>query len=415
MAEISLRIEEPGRGTRELKFTKPVITIGRSSGCDVRVAGDEVSSRHARLRIYSDRAIIEDMNSTNGLLVNGVRISGSAEIGLDTVVQLGAGGPTISVVRGLPAIDKAQPAGAADTGQGSLHAPSHTKYYLLAAGVLLFFMFVGGTLLLGGVGLYWWKVNPGGVITSLDDENRLAEAVALVIVGWELQVRDPPPILHAGSGTGFAVGEEGYLLTNNHVVNEAELKLIDELRSKGIKAQWKVWAAFHGQVYDAKIVYKSRNQDMSVLKVERRLPYVFRLSKQEDIARRSAICVLGFPGAAMDMTLSASEDAEELLKAKNVHLSTDIKTYFKPRDFEYILQQGVVSRVTKDKNGARWVEYDAATGPGNSGGPLCREDGTVLGVHSRGNRERVGYSFSFLLGQYEEELTTVIGGLKWIR
>jgi pSer/pThr/pTyr-binding forkhead associated (FHA) protein len=50
------------------------VTIGRSQGCKVRLKEDSVSRRHSRVVFRNEEYQIEDLNSTNGVYVNGVRI-----------------------------------------------------------------------------------------------------------------------------------------------------------------------------------------------------------------------------------------------------------------------------------------------------------------------------------------------------
>ncbi|MFA5583780.1 MAG: FHA domain-containing protein, partial [Bacteriovoracaceae bacterium] len=50
------------------------ILLGRSETCDLMVASDSVSAIHAVMEIFPTKAILYDMNSTNGTFVNGDRI-----------------------------------------------------------------------------------------------------------------------------------------------------------------------------------------------------------------------------------------------------------------------------------------------------------------------------------------------------
>lgn len=50
--------------------------VGRSIECTVRLESTDVSRRHARIVVHDDDATIEDLGSTNGTFVNGVRITG---------------------------------------------------------------------------------------------------------------------------------------------------------------------------------------------------------------------------------------------------------------------------------------------------------------------------------------------------
>jgi pSer/pThr/pTyr-binding forkhead associated (FHA) protein len=49
--------------------------IGRAEDADIYIPAPSVSRQHARLLFLHGREIIEDLNSTNGILVNGVRVA----------------------------------------------------------------------------------------------------------------------------------------------------------------------------------------------------------------------------------------------------------------------------------------------------------------------------------------------------
>ena len=67
------------QGPRELmNVTVPVtgpVVIGRSPGADIVLGDDFVSGRHARVAPAGDSAIVEDLGSTNGTVLNGKRLS----------------------------------------------------------------------------------------------------------------------------------------------------------------------------------------------------------------------------------------------------------------------------------------------------------------------------------------------------
>jgi len=64
--------------------------IGRGEGCAIRFDEAGISERHALLVVRDGRATIEDLNSTNGTLVNGEPIDRRIELGGGTVVQVGS-------------------------------------------------------------------------------------------------------------------------------------------------------------------------------------------------------------------------------------------------------------------------------------------------------------------------------------
>jgi len=61
-----------------LGTTMPInssIVIGRAPGSDIFVPDDLISGKHARITPIPDGAIIEDLNSTNGTLLNGLPVT----------------------------------------------------------------------------------------------------------------------------------------------------------------------------------------------------------------------------------------------------------------------------------------------------------------------------------------------------
>jgi len=80
-------------GPKELRGTKlPIsgpIVIGRSPGADIVIADDFVSSRHVRITPSGEEALIEDLGSTNGTVVDGVRIVGVVSARPGSLIVLG--------------------------------------------------------------------------------------------------------------------------------------------------------------------------------------------------------------------------------------------------------------------------------------------------------------------------------------
>ncbi len=67
---------------------KNTLSIGRAEGNDIRLDGLQISNRHARLLSTPSGIVIEDLNSTNGLFVNGTKAA-KQSIGRDDSVQIG--------------------------------------------------------------------------------------------------------------------------------------------------------------------------------------------------------------------------------------------------------------------------------------------------------------------------------------
>ena len=76
------------RETREL--TEGTYIVGRGESCRIRFDSPDVSERHAVLTVRDGRAVLEDLHSANGTLVNGVPIDEAVELDGGKVVQIGS-------------------------------------------------------------------------------------------------------------------------------------------------------------------------------------------------------------------------------------------------------------------------------------------------------------------------------------
>lgn len=90
-ARLALAVVDGPRTLRgvSVPVSGPVV-IGRSPGADIVIADDFVSSTHARVTPAPDgTALIEDLDSTNGTIVNGTRIARPIALSLGDIVDLG--------------------------------------------------------------------------------------------------------------------------------------------------------------------------------------------------------------------------------------------------------------------------------------------------------------------------------------
>jgi pSer/pThr/pTyr-binding forkhead associated (FHA) protein len=88
-ASFSLIIEDDAGKQIVVPFSKDIITIGRKEGNTIRLTERNVSRRHARLVRQNGSIAIEDLDSYNGIRVNGTRIQGRAAIKETDRVQIG--------------------------------------------------------------------------------------------------------------------------------------------------------------------------------------------------------------------------------------------------------------------------------------------------------------------------------------
>ncbi len=183
----------------------------------------------------------------------------------------------------------------------------------------------------------------------IDLYRRANPAVVFIIV---------PPI---GSGSGFVFGQEGYIVTNNHVVeNGREFEV--------------VFAG--GERRDAELVGADVDSDLAVIKVDE-LPdgvQPLPMGSSDDLAVGQFVVAIGNPfGEQGSMSLGIVSGLGRSLRSQR-----ELET-----GSSYSLPQV--------------VQTDAPINPGNSGGPLLNLDGEVVGVNSAiattsGSNSGVGFS-----------------------
>ncbi len=75
--------------------------LGRGDNNDIVLSGDQVSRRHARIAVTGGRLTVEDLNSRNGCLLNGERLTGTRSVKAGDVLQVGEN--SLSLRQPLPA------------------------------------------------------------------------------------------------------------------------------------------------------------------------------------------------------------------------------------------------------------------------------------------------------------------------
>ncbi len=146
--------------------------------------------------------------------------------------------------------------------------------------------------------------------------------------------RQPRP----GAGSGFIIDSDGYILTNNHVVDGAE-EIIVALSDRRER--------------EAKIIGQDALSDLALLKIEEKgLPTV-EIGQSETLKPGQWVVAIGSPFG-----------------------------------FEHSVTAGIVSatgRSLPENNGnyVPFIQTDVAINPGNSGGPLLDLDGKVVGINSQ--------------------------------
>ena len=159
-----------------------------------------------------------------------------------------------------------------------------------------------------------------------------------------------PEYKNKSLGSGFIISQDGYVLTNAHVVNGAD-EVIVKLKDQ--------------REFKAKIIGSDKRTDVALLKID----------------------ATGLPSASIG-------------NASSLKVGQWVAAIGSPFGLENTMTQGIVSaigRALPQENFVPFIQTDVAINPGNSGGPLYNLDGDVVGINSQiysRSGGSVGLSFS---------------------
>ena len=258
------------------------------------------------------------------------------------------------------------------------------------------------------------------------DEKRALEAkpaVVLIVVEFKAKwtLGDTAVTLtHREIGTGFFFHPDGYLITNGHVVQYANMKDLqaeksrqEELKADNVSQLKEVIAAYQKQtgksVTEAQIgalwknasisqvgtptitvVLENRKtvnadilqysapidengKDVAILKVPGGNYPTVPLGNSDQVRLQDAIMVMGYPGVASQW-------------GDNPLISAD-------SNYEASATNGHISAVKTGPLGMPVLQTDTAITHGNSGGPAFNDDGKVIGIATFGNDSVQGFNF----------------------
>lgn len=409
--QVVIRIAEPGRPTRDVVLTKPLVFIGRSSACDIRLHDDAVSSRHAKLRFYSDFAVLEDLKSINGVRVDGSRVDGDIEVGTGSLISLGEGGVTLEVVSGPPRVERT-PNHEHDATK-SQASPARATLWAVGTSCVIAVLLSFTTLFIVGAA-YVWRSSTSPVVSSVYDSEQLRQSVGLVILGYEVAGERAYGAI--GNGTGFSVSPDGFVVTNRHVVEEffsTELAskvsdMLSDLLERRVNVNLLVWVAFDGEIFPADVVHLSSEHDLSILKVARSGGPCFALSAKQDFPNLTEVFALGYPGAAM-LDLTDEDKIHSILRSIP---KKSVRALFKADDYKFVASDGTINK-TRSDDGAMWIIHSAPMSPGNSGGPLCTANGVVIGVNTLMSAKEKEVKYAQTMTGLRSEIDRYVDGAAW--
>jgi len=166
--------------------------------------------------------------------------------------------------------------------------------------------------------------------------------------------RNQQPQVRQGSGSGVILSSDGYIVTNNHVVEDAQkIKVI--LNDK--------------REFDARLVGTDPSTDLALLKIDQEdLPYL-TYGNSENLQLGEWVLAVGNP-----FTIGTTVTAGIIsARARNIGINQDT----------YSIES--------------YIQTDAAVNPGNSGGALVNQQGNLVGINAAiasRTGSYVGYSFA---------------------
>lgn len=168
----------------------------------------------------------------------------------------------------------------------------------------------------------------------------------------------PPGGQRASMGSGFVISDDGYLVTNHHVVSEADEILVTLSDQREFRAQ---------------LIGSDERSDLALLKIEASGLPVVKMAAEDDLKVGEWVLAIGSPFG-----------------------------------LSYSVAAGIVSYIGRSlpstENIGQYVSYiqtDVAINPGHSGGPLFNLDGEVIGINSQiftSTGGSIGLSFAIPVG-----------------
>lgn len=177
----------------------------------------------------------------------------------------------------------------------------------------------------------------------------------------------------AGAGSGVIVSSQGYIVTNNHVIeNASEIQVILNDNSK----------------YDAKVIGADPSTDIAVLKIEGENFPAIPIGNSDELKIGEWVLAVGNPFNLTSTVTAGIVSA----KARNINLLSERNT------------QDVVPIES-------FIQTDAAVNPGNSGGALVNTRGELIGINTAIASQTgsyAGYSFAVPINLVDKVMRDLI-------
>lgn len=171
-----------------------------------------------------------------------------------------------------------------------------------------------------------------------------------------------------GSGTGVIIDDRGIVLTNHHIINSDRAAIL---------------VSFDGKIHIGRMLYADSYRDIALL----------------DLGPKRML-------------------AAKLDYSKNVNIGEEIITIGHPKDLPYSITKGIVSypsRLRKEEPGLPYIQFDAPTHPGSSGGALLNMHGHVIGIVCSGIRESESLNLAIPVSEIKNRIVDIKKRLNWFK
>ncbi len=167
----------------------------------------------------------------------------------------------------------------------------------------------------------------------------------------------------AASGSGVILTPDGYIVTNNHVVENADkIEVILSNRRKVL----------------AKVIGRDANTDLALIKVDvSGLPFV-KMGNSDNVQVGEWVLAVGFP---LDLQTTVTAGIVSA-KARNIGILNREQQGITREEYEEYQRTGKRPERPANNSIESYIQTDAAINPGNSGGALVNANGELIGINA---------------------------------
>ncbi|MEJ5993532.1 trypsin-like peptidase domain-containing protein [Pedobacter sp. Du54] len=202
----------------------------------------------------------------------------------------------------------------------------------------------------------------------------------------------------AASGSGVILTSDGYIVTNNHVVDNADkIEVVLANRRKVL----------------AKVIGKDANTDLALIKIEETgLPFV-KMGNSDNVQIGEWVLAVGFP---LDLQTTVTAGIVSA-KARSIGILDRQNQGMTREEWMEMQRTGVKPERPANTSIEAFIQTDAAINPGNSGGALVNANGELIGINSAiasqtGRNEGYGFAIPVNLAKKILEDFKQYGGVK---